>query len=130
MKTDLNKSRAFTEHLRIVKKWFAPSYRFNLSRSGTPNGTPGNSEEIRPTVIPRPAAQEPSRAFRKMMKVTDDATRIIAVLQARIGNTEADEGGPLGKGARRRWRRARAKVGATSSWRKGIYCPLHHFTGS
>lgn len=54
MEIDLNKSRAFTGHLGVVKKRFAPSYRFNLSRSGTLNGTLDNSGEIRSAVIPWP----------------------------------------------------------------------------
>lgn len=73
-----------------------------------------------------------------MMKVTGDATRIIAVLKVRIvGNAVAGghEGGPLGKGTRREGEegtvaKGSERVGARSSWRKGIYCPLHHFTGS
>lgn len=63
---DLNKSHTRTAALCVVKM-FGSSYRLDLSRSGTPTAR-GNSDEIQFAVIP--GSRQPSRAFRKMMKVT------------------------------------------------------------
>lgn len=77
---------------------FGSSYRFNLSRSGTPTAL-GNTEEIQLTLILQPLA---FACVPKNDESYDDATRIIALLKIpdRAGNRGGRGHRIVGKGAR------------------------------
>lgn len=111
---------------------FESSYRFNLSRSGIPTTALGNSEEIQLALIPQPSA---FACAPKNDESYGDATRVIAVFKSRIERKPRRTRGRLvGNVGSKEGEQGRVRAGGVSahesSWRKGIYCPLHHFTGS